>query len=330
MQQGVSDIRKIVIAIMRLLVTGGLLWALAARLDVARAGHILAQVSIPPLLVGLALLGAISFVSAWRWHVILAAEAPSPGPAALAKLVFVGLFFNQVLPSAIGGDAVRAMRCRRLGIGLGAAVKSILLDRASGYSVFVMLYAAGLPTLLHVLTDPRQRAVVVLVFAAAVSGALGLLLFDRLPAALLRQPFLRQIAALSCESRRLCGAPGRAAGVLALSAVAVGMTILTFKLLGDGLGSPLSLASWAVVVPPVTLIQLFPVALAGWGVREVGIVVALSGFGVPAEAALAVSLLFGLCQLAVALPGGLIWLADWDVARGFGGIGVEPSGKSGL
>ena len=64
----------------------------------------------------------------------------------------------------------------------------------------------------------------------------------------------------------------------------------------------------------MTLIQLFPVALAGWGVREAGVVVALAGFGVPAEPALAISLLFGLAQGAVALPGGLIWLLDWDIA----------------
>jgi glycosyltransferase 2 family protein len=77
----------------------------------------------------------------------------------------------------------------------------------------------------------------------------------------------------------------------------------------------LPFSDWAIVVAPVTLIQLFPIALAGWGVREVGVVVALAGFGVPAEAALAISLLFGLVQIAVALPGGLVWLSDWDVAR---------------
>ena len=70
-----------------------------------------------------------------------------------------------------------------------------------------------------------------------------------------------------------------------------------------------------MIVPPVTLIQLVPVSLAGWGVREVALVVALGSFGVPAEAALATSVLLGLCLILVGLPGGLIWLADWDIAR---------------
>src|SRR6516225_3540218 len=48
--------------------------------------------------------------------------------------------------------------------------------------------------------------------------------------------------------------------------------------------------SWIVIVPPVSLIQLVPVSLAGWGVRELGFVVVLAGFGIPAETALAASL----------------------------------------
>ena len=76
----------------------------------------------------------------------------------------------------------------------------------------------------------------------------------------------------------------------------------------------LSLGSWMMIVPPVTLIQLVPVSLAGWGVREAALVVALGSFGVPAEAALAISVLVGLCLILVGLPGGLIWLADWDIA----------------
>lgn len=330
-QSGVSVIRKFLFTTIRLLVTAGLLWALAARLDLARAGAILAQVSVPLLAFGILTLFLIGIVTAWRWHIILAAEAPSPGPATLAKLVFVGLFFNQVLPSSIGGDAVRALRCRRLGIELGAGIRSILIDRAAGCAVFLLLYAVSLPVLLEILPDPRQRAIILTVFGLGVAGALGLLFFDRLAGRLAGWPLLGQVAALSRASRRLFATPQRWGAVVALSAVAVALNIVVYKVLGDALGSRLPLWSWSVVIGPVTLIQLFPIALAGWGVREVGIVVALSGFGVPAEAALAVSLLFGLCQFAVGLPGGLVWLADWDLARSLpaAGVATPACGESG-
>jgi hypothetical protein len=48
---------------------------------------------------------------------------------------------------------------------------------------------------------------------------------------------------------------------------------------------------------------------------EVGSVVVLAGFGIPAEAALATSLLVGLCFIAVGLPGGFVMFTGWDIAR---------------
>ena len=47
--------------------------------------------------------------------------------------------------------------------------------------------------------------------------------------------------------------------------------------------------------------------------RELGFVVVLAGFGVPAEAALAASLLVGRCMIVVGLPGGLLWLTGRDI-----------------
>jgi uncharacterized membrane protein YbhN (UPF0104 family) len=311
----VAGIRKILITALRLLVTAGLLWALASRLDMARAAAIAAHVSLPFLAATFAVLLAAVPVNAMRWRVILTAEGPSPGLGSLTKLLFVGLFFNQVLPTGIGGDAVRAWRCRRLGIALGAAIRSVLLDRVSGYVVMVAVYAASLPALLRVLSAPGERAGIVAVFGAALSGLLALPLLDCLPARLLRLPMIGALADLSRAARRLVTDPGRCAAVFGLSIVTIGLTVLGYALVGDSLGVPLSFATWLLVVPPVSLIQLMPISLAGWGVREAGMVVVLAGFGVPAEAALATSVLMGLGLVAIGLPGGLIWLTDWDIAR---------------
>jgi uncharacterized membrane protein YbhN (UPF0104 family) len=310
-----ASVRKLSLTILRLLITAGLLWGLASRLDLAQAEEIIGRVSLPSLAAALAALLVSLLANAARWRVILAAEGPSPGLGILTKLLFVGFFFNQVLPTGIGGDAVRVWRCRRLGIALGAAVRSVLLDRASGYVVMVVIYAVSLPALLRVLSDPGERAGLVLVLGAALSGLLALPLMDYLPARLLQLPMAKALADLSRETRRLVTHPRRCTAVLGLSIATVGLIVLTYALAGDSLGVPLSFATWLLVVPPVSLIQLLPVSLAGWGVREAGMVVILAGFGVPAAAALATSVLVGLALIVVGLPGGLIWLTDWDVSR---------------
>src|SRR6516162_9259133 len=311
----VTAIRKLLIPSLRLLVTTGLLWALSTRVDLSHVKEVVDHVSLPLLAAGAAALLATSPFAALRWHIVLAAGTTSPGPWTLLKIVLVGLFFNQVLPSGVGGDAVRAWRCHRLGIGVAAAIRSLVLDRVSGYFVTVVLFAAGLPVLLHILPDVRQRYGVVVLLGAALCGLLVMFLIDYLPRGLLRFRLVAEIAALSREGRRLFARPTRSGAVLSLGAATTGLTIVAFMLVADSLGVDLPLSSWVVIVPPVSLIQLVPVSLAGWGVRELGFVVVLAGFGIPAEAALATSLLVGLCLIAVGLPGGLLWLTGWDIAR---------------
>src|SRR5206468_9015376 len=110
--------------------------------------------------------------------------------------------------------AVRAWRCRKLGIGLGAGIRSILLDRACGYLVLMVVYAASLPSLLRVLPEARQRGGVMAVLGAGLLGLLALLLLDCLPRPMLRLRVIAPLAELSRETRRLFMHPGRCGAVL--------------------------------------------------------------------------------------------------------------------
>jgi uncharacterized membrane protein YbhN (UPF0104 family) len=61
------------------------------------------------------------------------------------------------------------------------------------------------------------------------------------------------------------------------------------------------------MVPLAGLIMVIPISIAGWGVREGVMVVGFGYLGVAPEAALALSILYGLLMLVVALPGGIVW-----------------------
>ena len=241
--EGVDAIRNLLIGIARLLVTAGLLWALLAQIDLSRAKELLRHVSLPLLAAGAAPLLTTGPFSALRWHIVLAAETTSPGAWTLLKIVLVGLFFNQVLPSGVGGDAIRAWRCHRLGIGVAAAIRSLVLDRVSGYFVMVVLFVAGLPVLLKILPDVHQRYGVVLLLVAALGGLLVLFLIDYLPRGLLRFRLVAELAALSREGRRLFGQPARSGAVLSLGAATVGLTILAFLVVAGSLGVDLPFVS---------------------------------------------------------------------------------------
>ncbi len=79
-----------------------------------------------------------------------------------------------------------------------------------------------------------------------------------------------------------------------------------FTALAIGVASPL--LGTLAVLPAVLLAASLPVSIAGWGVREGGMVVGLGLLGIATSDAALVSVFFGLLQLAFGAAGGLAWL----------------------
>ena len=70
----------------------------------------------------------------------------------------IGTFFNQTLPSSIGGDAVRLWLVARAGAGWRAATYSIFVDRAIGLIALAIIIVASLPWSYHLITRSRTAA----------------------------------------------------------------------------------------------------------------------------------------------------------------------------
>jgi hypothetical protein len=86
------------------------------------------------------------------------------------------------------------------------------------------------------------------------------------------------------------------------------MTGLVIYIVAQGLDISVGLIECIVLTPPISLLTVLPISLAGWGVREAGMVTALAFAGVASHDALIVSILFGLLLMAISIPGGVFWL----------------------
>jgi uncharacterized protein (TIRG00374 family) len=95
-----------------------------------------------------ALLAIAVSVAAWRWQLVLRVGGGAFGLGRLVPYAFVGYFFNQALPSTIGGDGVRAWLIYRDGASASLAVRSVIIERVLGLMVLLAFSAAGLPRLL--------------------------------------------------------------------------------------------------------------------------------------------------------------------------------------
>ena len=229
------------------------------------------------------------------------------------RLIFIGHFFSQMLPSSIGGDAVRVWMVSREGVPLARAFLSVACDRGLAMVVLVVIVATTL-TAGHALYPTVLPAIGVAHIAMIVIVAGGLLLLyshgEYIAGTLQRVRFLRGLGAITHDMRTVLFSGSRSIAAL-ISCVAV-QILLVFAVyaFARGFAVDLRLSDAFVVVPTILLLSSLPISFAGWGVRETVMVIGLGFIGVSAVDALAVSVSFGLGQLVVGLPGAIIWLFD--------------------
>jgi uncharacterized membrane protein YbhN (UPF0104 family) len=292
------------------LVTLALLMLLLGSVETERIATRLQALSAAFLLPILALVIGQTLVAAARWRLVMVALDVGIGFVRTWTILLIGLFFNQSLPSTIGGDLMRIWRLHRAGCNLGKSVSVVLLDRLSALVGVVLMVLAALPAM-HQAAVPSGRGTIVLSMGAIVAAlAVALLVFfavPGLPAALARWRPLRSVATLVADARSLTARPGHALAVTGLAIAVHAMSAVTVYLLARGFHIEVTLLDCLMYVPAVILVSTVPVSIAGWGVREGAMVGAFALSGVSSSDALLLSVAFGLAIVLSGLPGGFIW-----------------------
>ena len=293
------------------LVTAALLWLLFRSVDAGAvwallAGIVPAGVAVAVLLAGLLVLAdAVLFVGSMS---ILGRDVPL---SVSLLYTLVGWFFSNVAPSTIGGDLFRGVQMARLGTPVHVAVRAVVIMRVATFAALLAVMLAGLPLVWSMVREPADLVQFgALVLAASCAVAL-LLLFAHLPVPgrlLQRWPLLRKVAAASGDFRRLLAVDGLTAKIWTAAAVQHVLRVLIFAVLAAALGLEVPFAALFAFVPAALLVAMVPVSFGGWGMREAALVYFLKTAGTSAEAALTLSIAFGLLRVAVGAAGGIAWL----------------------
>ena len=88
-----------------------------------------------------------------RWHNIGAACGAKLPFISTLQISFIATFFNQVLPSTVGGDGVRIWLFARKGAGWASATYSVLIDRITGVFTLALIVIACLPSTFSLIHD---------------------------------------------------------------------------------------------------------------------------------------------------------------------------------
>jgi hypothetical protein len=292
----------------KLALTGGALWYLQEKVDLRAAWNVGRSIS-PAMFLAAFLLQVVQIlICAGRWRMVLRALGADLPFRQCCELFCIGNFFGQVLPGAVGGDAVRMWKTHRAGLSLTSSVNSVALERVATVFGLIVLAAGSQPLLLNRLVGQFPIWVFPGLTVAGFAGILFLSVLDRAPPSLRHLRVVRGFAQLASDSRKLFFRASKALPTLIVVIVGHINLALVVYVLAIGLHIEVTVVDCLVLVPPVILIATLPISMAGWGPREMAMITAFGFIGVSKEHATALSVLFGAVSVLIALPGGFFWL----------------------
>jgi uncharacterized membrane protein YbhN (UPF0104 family) len=255
---------------------------------------------------------------ALRWWVLMRGLGLGVAPLWAIKLHLLGLFYNNVMPSSMGGDILRAYYVSRHTADPVAAAASVFIDRlVAGVTMLLVLVVVlvvwPLPTgpswlETKALNGPLTVPLWVYLLAACLVAWLVVIVA-------LRPGLTRSITCwLRGVVQRLTGCamtyghrPYIPLAAMGMTVVLQTMIIVAFWLLGRGMGIEAGLRYYLVIFPLTWLFSAIPISIAGVGLLEggtVGLFVHLAV--VPQEKALALALCQRFAWVVASLPGGII------------------------
>jgi uncharacterized protein (TIRG00374 family) len=260
---------------------------------------------------------AMLALAAWRWQVLLRGLGL---PAPLRKLTasyLVASFFNNFLPSNIGGDIVRVRDGSKLtGSTTTASLAVVGIDRILGFGALYVLAAVA-----FVLAPPVVRGLAgaraVLLGLFLLFGALAYIFF--LPGTAGRLMTLTRLDSLPWAHEQFEIAQDavhvyrRRLGTIVLAGLASlaiqALVVLYFIAIARALGIALPAGAAFLMVPLCTLLQALPVSFNGWGLREGLFALYFAQVGLPRPSALAFSLVGAGLIVLLSLSGAVVWMA---------------------
>jgi len=243
-----------------------------------------------------------------RWWVLLRPLGIQVGLGKLVYWYFVGAFFNIILPTGLGGDAVKMGMLSKETGQAPEAIGVTLVDRATGLWVLFVMALLALPFSYQMLPVEALSSIAAIAGAGVVGGFLivGTPLLPwlgtrmRLPGQAKLERFYRSVASL--------GYP--ALGWACLVSLVFNLSLILFNIwIADSLHVNQPLGIFLLFVPIISASLALPISVSGLGVREQTYILLFGAVGVSAATAAAMSLLnYFLTNIVVGLIGGL-WYA---------------------
>ncbi len=311
MRHRIFDILKVVISL-------GLIGLLLSQVNLNQVLTIIARANLGLLLLGLTLYVGAMAANGLKWYVLLRAQGIRLALTDVLVYTFVGFFFNNLLPTSVGGDLARFATLARDTDRRAESALSVVMDRLVGLFTYitvaavigaVVVWGVGRPDLAHLV------GIVVVLFGLVTVG-LASLLSRRLRGLVERLFTLPGLSRLALLYRRLSvtvqmyrDRPGVLLLAAGISFSGLVLTNVINLLVALALGIDLPLLYIFLFNPLVAFTPLIIPSLGGLGVTQgfFDIFYHRLGHLITADEAISISLTFQAIVYLASLPGGVLW-----------------------
>jgi len=255
------------------------------------------------------------WITAVRWKALLNTQKVRLGTSTLTVTVLIGFFFNNFLPTTIGGDVFRTYdSSKKANISLSTSASVILVERFSGI-VSAVTYAV-VALFLGFTTIGNQSVIIPIVIFFVITIILAFFIINpsvlRLGKLFSRFKYLRKLkerlyniykTLMSFKKYKMA-----LIKVLIFSFLLQFAVILNYFLAARALGINLTLTTFIFIVPVVATIAMIPISIGGIGLRENSFVFILVAMGTANEKAALCSLLIFFMLVLVGIAGGIVYI----------------------
>jgi uncharacterized membrane protein YbhN (UPF0104 family) len=309
-----SRARSLAVSAIKAAVSIGLLAVLFSRVDFARLWSVARQASPMWLAAALGLYLLMVLASVLRWGILLRAQHVRLPYSFLTQSFLVATFFNNFLPSNIGGDVVRIRDTAKAAGSKTLATTVVLIDRGLGLLGLALMAATGASLMQRMAVGPVGPVMLWAGFAlGAIVATPALLMPEKVgwllqPLRVLHQDWVdARIKKLTDALTRFKETPAALAGCFAGAVVVQGILVGFYVAIARSMNIPIGFAELAVIVPVSFIVQMVPVSVNGFGVREATFGFYFTRLGLPLESALLVSFVGAGLVLLISGLGGVIY-----------------------
>ena len=308
--------KKLILLLVRIIISVSLIVFLVKTQfkDIRSALEIIKSVNKPLLILSLSTHIFGIWITAVRWNTLLGTQKVKLGTTTLTLTVLIGFFFNNFLPTSIGGDVFRTYdAAKKANIPIETSASIIIVERFSGI-ISASTYAIIALFLGFTAIGNRSFIIPVIIFFI-ICIIIAFLILN--PSILRLNKLINKIKFLKKVKEKLANIyftflsfkkfKWVLVRVMIYSFLLQFAVILNYFLAAKSLGINLNLTAFIFIVPVVTIIAMVPISIGGIGIRENTLVFIITAMGVGSEQAAICALLIFLMLIFIGIIGGIIY-----------------------